>query len=57
MVTKKEPYKPASEYLMLDPKRKLGMIKCIKKQISKFDLTTEELGLKQLKKCTLVRIL
>jgi transposase len=46
MVTKKESYKPPTEYLMLDQKRKLGLVKRIKKQIAKFDLTTEDLGLK-----------
>lgn len=46
MVTKKEPYKPPTEYLMLDQKRKLGLVKRIKKQIAKFELTTDDLGLK-----------
>ena len=31
-------------YLFLDQKRKLGLVKRIKKQIAKFDLTNEELG-------------
>jgi transposase len=46
MVTKNEPYQPPTEYLMLDQKRKLGLVKRIKKQITKFDLTTDDLGLK-----------
>jgi transposase len=44
MVTKKEPYKPPTDYLMLDQKRKMGLVKHIKKQIHKFDLTTQDLG-------------
>jgi transposase len=31
---------------MLDQKRKLGLVKRIKKQIAKFELTTDDLGLK-----------
>jgi transposase len=31
--------------LMLDQKRKMGLVKHIKKQIHKFDLTTQDLGL------------
>lgn len=45
MVTKSQPYNPPKEYLMLDQKRKLGLVKRIKKQIIKFDLTTNDLGL------------
>ena len=45
MITKKEEYKPPTEYLLLDQKRKLGLVKRIRKQIHKFDLTTEDLGL------------
>lgn len=45
MITKKQQYKPPTEYLMLDQKRKLGLVKRIKKQIHKFDLTTQDLGL------------
>ena len=45
MVTKKEAYKPPVQYLMLDEKRKLGIVKHIRKQIHKFDLKTEDLGL------------
>lgn len=44
MITKKEQYKPPTEYLMLDQKRKLGLVKRIRKQIHKFDLTTQDLG-------------
>jgi hypothetical protein len=37
--------KPSTEYLFVDQKRKLGVLNRIKKQIAKFELTTEELGL------------
>ncbi len=37
-------YQPPKQYLFLDQKRKLGMMKRIKKQIDKFDLKPEDLG-------------
>lgn len=43
MITKKIQYKPPTQYLFLDQKRKLGMMKRIKKQIDKFDLKPEDL--------------
>lgn len=43
MVTKKQAYKPPTQYLFLDQKRKLGMMKRIKKQIDKFDIKPEDL--------------
>lgn len=45
MVTKKVPYTPPSEYHFLDQKRKMGLTKRIKKQIAKFDLKPEDLGI------------
>lgn len=45
MVTKRVPYTPPTEYLFLDQKRKLAVLNRIKKQINKFALTNEELGL------------
>lgn len=45
MVVKKMPYKPPTEYLFLDEKRKLGIVKRIRKQIAKFELTNAELGI------------
>ena len=45
MIVKKIPYSPPTEYLFLDQKRKLAVLKRIKKQIDKFALTNEELGL------------
>lgn len=44
MVTKGQQYINPEGYLFLDQKRKLGLVKRIKKQISKFELTNEELG-------------
>ncbi len=44
MVVKKVPYKPPTDYLFLDEKRKLKLVTRIQKQITKFGLTNEELG-------------
>jgi hypothetical protein len=44
-VTKQVPYSPPKEYLFLDQKRKMGMAKRIKKQMAKFDIKPEEIGL------------
>ena len=44
MVTKKVPYINPENYLFLDQKRKLKVVARIKKQITKFALTNEELG-------------
>jgi transposase len=43
MVVKNVPYHNPKEYLFLDQKRKLGMIKRIQKQITKFGVTNEDL--------------
>lgn len=43
MLVKKQPYQPPTEYLFLDQKRKLGLVKRIKKQMAKFDITADEL--------------
>ncbi|WP_296343181.1 IS110 family transposase [Winogradskyella sp.] len=45
MVVKGVHYENPEGYLYLDQKRKLGMAKRIKKQINKFGLTNEDLGL------------
>jgi len=45
MVVKKMPYFPPKEYLFLDEKRKLGIVKRIKKQIAKFDISNNDLGI------------
>src|SRR5690554_5542044 len=59
MVVKGVPYINPEGYLFLDQKRKLGLVKRIKKQIDKFGLTNEDLGLDltQIRRflCTLVR--
>jgi transposase len=45
MVVKKQPYKPPTQYLFLDQKRKMGLIKKMKKQINKFEITGDDLGI------------
>jgi len=40
MIVKNKPYNP-KEYLYLDQKRKLGLVKRIQKQITKFELSKE----------------
>jgi len=44
MVTKKIQYNPHKEYLMLDLKRKLGLVSRIRNSIAKFDLKSDDLG-------------
>ena len=44
MIVKAQPYTPPTQYLFLDEKRKLGLVKRIQKQIAKFELTTQDLG-------------
>ncbi|MGI8634693.1 MAG: hypothetical protein ACR2KZ_04755 [Segetibacter sp.] len=48
MIVKKQPYNPPTQYLFLDQKRKMGLIKKMKKQIDKFEITGEDLGIKAL---------
>ncbi len=43
MVVKNVPYHNPKEYLFLDQKRKLGIVKRIQKQITKFGVTNEDL--------------
>ena len=45
MVTKGQQYINPEGYLFLDQKRKLGLVKRIKKQIAKFELTNEDFGI------------
>ena len=45
MIVKNVPYKPPTDYLFLDEKRRLGLATRIKKQITKFAITNEELGI------------
>ena len=48
MIVKKQPYNPPVQYLFLDEKRKLGLIKRLRKQITKFEITGTDLGLSTL---------
>jgi transposase len=45
MLHKKVEYQPPIQYLFLDQKRKLKLVAKIKKSITKFDITNEELGI------------
>jgi hypothetical protein len=45
MVVNNKPYINPQKYLFVDQKRKLAVLNRIKKQIDKFALTNEELGL------------
>lgn len=45
MIVKNQNYNPPTQYLLLDEKRKLGLVKRIRKQIAKFELTNEDLRL------------
>jgi transposase len=44
MITKKEPYKPPTEYLLLDQKRKLKSVKQVRKTIIKLGLQPQDVG-------------
>lgn len=44
MITKKVEYKPPTEYLFLDQKRKLKLVERIKKNIAKFAIKPEDVG-------------
>ena len=48
MIVKRQSYNPPTQYLFLDQKRKMGLIKKMKKQITKFEITGEELGMQAL---------
>lgn len=43
MIVKKVPYQPTTQYLFLDEKRKLKIVKQIRKTIAKFDISTTDL--------------
>jgi transposase len=45
---KRQAYHPSTQYLILDRKRKIGLIKKMKKQITKFEITDYVLGLEVL---------
>jgi transposase len=44
MIVKHQPYSPPSQYLFLDQKRKMKLVKKIRSKIAKLDLKPEELG-------------
>lgn len=44
MIVKHVPYKPPTEYVFLDQKRKIATLNRIKKQIDKFELKPDDLG-------------
>ena len=44
MITRKMAYKPPTEYLFLDQKRTLKIVKQVRKTITKFGLTKEDIG-------------
>ena len=44
MLVKGLPYNPPTQYMFLDEKRRLGLVKRIKKQIDKFEINPEQLG-------------
>jgi len=41
MPVKGQNYNPPSQYMFLDEKRKLGLVKRLKKQITKFEIQPE----------------
>jgi transposase len=45
MIVKGLNYNPPTQYLFLDDKRKLGIVKRIQKQITKFEITYQDLGI------------
>lgn len=45
MLAKGQSYNPPTQYLFLDEKRKQGIVKRIRKQVVKFDLKPDDLGL------------
>ncbi len=47
MLTKNIQYQPPTEYLFLDQKRKMKLVKRIRKNIAKFDLKPEDVGFSQ----------
>ena len=44
MLVKGVSYNPPTQYMFLDEKRRLGLVKRIKKQIDKFEIEPEQLG-------------
>ncbi|VAW28061.1 hypothetical protein MNBD_BACTEROID06-507, partial [hydrothermal vent metagenome] len=48
MLAKGEQYKPPTEYLFLDQKRKLRLVSRMKKNIAKFDIKPQDVGFHKL---------
>lgn len=44
MITKREAYRPPTEYLLLDQKRKLKLVKQVRKTIAKLELKPQDVG-------------
>jgi transposase len=44
MLVKGQEYNPPTQYMCLDEKRRLGLVKRLKKQITKFEIKPEQLG-------------
>lgn len=44
MLAKAQNYNPPTQYMFLDEKRRLGIVKRLKKQITKFEIKPEQLG-------------
>ena len=44
MISKKVEYKPPTEYLFLDQKRKLRLVQNLKRNITKFEIKPEDIG-------------
>jgi len=44
MITRKETYKPSTEYLLLDQKRKLKRVVRVRKTITKLELKPQDVG-------------
>jgi len=45
MIVKKKQYINPEEYLFLDQKRKLGLVKRMQKQIEKYEITEEDVSM------------
>ena len=44
MLVKGQNYGPPTQYMFLDEKRRMGLVKRLQKQITKFDIQPEQLG-------------
>ena len=53
MLSRGEQYKPQTEYLFLDQRRKLKMVSRIRKNITKFALKPEDVGFDKMLKISI----